>query len=129
MLPRLHQKRLEAPLEQMPVLVPVLVETHREGGLQPAHAHGQVSQRRPEAQMIVVAHQAIRGQFPIELPARLLQGFHERLLRPFGFEYIRAIVASVYNMIKTVARFKTPLSRHGLSCHPRRGTVKLTIDH
>ena len=44
--------------------------------------------------MIVVAHQAIRGQFPIELPARLLQGFHERFLRPFGFEYIRAIVAS-----------------------------------
>ena len=97
--------------------------------MQPAHAHGQVPRRRREAQMKVVAHQAIRGQSPIELLARLLQGFRERLLRPFGPEHIRSIVAPVYHMIETVARLKTPLSRHCLSCNPRRGTVKLIIDH
>ena len=80
-LSRLHKQGLEAALEQVTVLLAVAIEAHRESRLQPAHSGRQIAPRRPKAKVEMVRHQAIRRQFPPELPASLEQSLLERRLR------------------------------------------------
>ena len=83
--PLLHEQALIPALEDMSPLVLVPIETRAEGRKQPAHPVHQISRRRFQRQMEMVAH----DDEGMEHPAGFLTGFEEasleyrfRLLRP-----------------------------------------------
>ena len=111
-LSRLHKQGLEAALEQVTVLLAVAIEAHRESRLQPAHSGRQIAPRRPKAKVEMVRHQAIRRQFPTELPASLEQSRLERRLRSVGIKDPRTIIATIYDMVQSIVGLESVLRRH-----------------
>jgi len=68
----LDHQRLETPLEQVPGFLAVAIEPVRKRRLQPAHAFGQVSPGRAQAQVKMIRDDAV-GQ---QLPAGALAGLN-----------------------------------------------------
>ena len=68
----LDQDALEAALEQMAILLAETVVAHPERALQPTHAGAQVSFRRLQGQVEVIAHHTVRVENPAVLLARLV---------------------------------------------------------
>ncbi len=85
------------------MLLAIPVEADGESGAQPSHPVREVPVRRADAQMVVVARQAVSGQLPGEALAGLEERILERTLRAFRLENPRSVVASIDNMVEAVA--------------------------
>ena len=98
-----NQKRLEPPLEQMPVFFSIPVKTCREGRLHPTHALREVALRRSQTQVKVIGQNTVREQPPRISPTGLVQCLLKTELRPFARKNERAVISTVDHVVNVIA--------------------------
>ena len=96
----LHQQRLVATLEKVPVLFAETIESGGEGTLQPVHTFDQVRLRGFERQMEVVAHDRIRVDAPVVADARLGKRGLEGCRSSTGLEDSTPVVPPIDHVVQ-----------------------------
>lgn len=106
------------PRAPMPPVAPL-----REHAVELAHPFRQVSVRRRDHKMAVVAHQAVRRAAPVELPYRLPKYIEELRALPIVLVDRLTTIATRRHVIQNTTEFGADRSRHGPDITPRDTTM------
>lgn len=109
---RLDNQGFESPLKHMAPFTPELVESIRENALQPLHTGREIGPGCLHRDMVVVWHDNVSMQLPVEPLGGLEKGFFKCSSSPMYSKQILAVISAIQDMVDSSRELNTRCAWH-----------------